>query len=405
MMLFDTSPDGKFEMVDDWIVECIICGKQYRIDRNSLCITVSNHLDRIEHYFFGERQCDQCGERLFYRVKVYEDREGHYLGEDHECDDVDFVFPPRFRILSKSPRYMPRKQKKEGIMDNLAAKTFMVLRDLFFDDQGHPILFELREKRNTQDDPFDEYIAAALNDRLQVVGACCQRSSGPLIRPDMAVYKIGMEVHGADISNNPDAIIGVEVKKLERRSGGAIARSTGMDYNSTPPCGKVRIYTADDTPLTIKGYYLFACLEENRRGQFYVSAMCLCDGSILNDDFELYTQITGSREKGIGIGTYGDGANRNRPMLIFSNPLGSTLLDHRITLISGVDLGHDIDNMKLAWRFIRKDTESRNHVFYIYTDKRDLPESHLVSDVFEPFPTPRNRVSETQGRGKFRLIT
>ena len=49
-------------------------------------------------------------------------------------------------------------------MKNLAAMTFSVLRDMFFDEHGNPVKFGLREKRNTQDDPFDEYISAADKD-------------------------------------------------------------------------------------------------------------------------------------------------------------------------------------------------------------------------------------------------
>lgn len=310
----------------------------------------------------------------------------------------------RWKLYHDYTTYYKKDATGGTIMNNLAAKTFMILRNMFFDETGHPIKFELREKRNTQDDPFDEYIAASLNDQLQCVGAYCQRSSGPLISPDMAVLKAGIDFGDSSIVNNPEAIIGIEVKKLERGNYGGIARPTGMDYNSTPPCGRVRIYTADDKPLIIKGYYLFACLEVDDGGKYYVSAMCMCDGSILNDDFELYMQITGSREKGINIGTYADGANRNRPMLIFSNPLGSELLDHRMTLISGLDLVGNIGNIELAWRFIRKDAEGVDHTFFTYMDERDIPSGHQVTDVVEPFPVPRNRVSETQGRGKFRLL-
>ena len=242
-----------------------------------------------------------------------------------------------------------------------------------------------------------------LNVELRKIGVCCQRSSGPLISPDMAVYNPKIDVHGSNDMSSPSAIIGIEVKKLERASNGGISRASGMDYNSTPPCGKIRVYTAKDEPLAIKGFYLFVCLEISPSGRQYISAMCLCDGSILNDDFDLYMRITGSREKGINLGTYGDGANRNRPMLIFANPLGSKLLDGKITLVSGLDLGRKVGNIELAWRFIRQDTSGLMHVFYVYMDSRDIPENHAVSDVFEPFQLPQRRVSETQGRGKFRL--
>ena len=288
-------------------------------------------------------------------------------------------------------------------MNNLSLKTFCVLRDMFFDAESNPIKFDLREKRNTQDDPFDEYIANTLDEKLQAVGARCQKSSGPLISPDMAVYRVGVDLSSEIVSNNPNEVIGIEVKKLERGANGKVARATGMDYNSTPPCGKVKIYSNDGRELAIKGYYLFACLECDDEGRYFVSAMSLCDGSILNDDYELYLQITGAREKGIGLGTYGDGANRNRPMLIFSNPLGAEVLDKKITLISGLDLSGELGNIKLAWRFIRKGTNQENHTFQVYMDGRDLPEEYISSDINEPFPTPRNRVSETQGRGKFRL--
>ena len=103
----------------------------------------------------------------------------------------------------------------EKDMKNLAAMTFSVLRDMFFDEHGNPVKFDLREKRNTQDDPFDEYISAALDDRLRTMGARCQRSSGPLISPDMAVYKIG--VNTRDRTLNTYTHLGLEDAAEELR--------------------------------------------------------------------------------------------------------------------------------------------------------------------------------------------
>jgi hypothetical protein len=290
------------------------------------------------------------------------------------------------------------------IMDSLALQSFVILRDLFFDERGKPALFHLREKLNTQDDPFDEFIANALDEQLQKIGSRCQKASGPLISPDMVVYKQGIDLNHASTENNPSRVIGVEVKKLERGKTGKIARSTGLDFNTTPPCGKIRIYTESDSELVIKGYYLFACLERNEEGLYYVSAMSLCDGSILNDDYDLYTEITGSREKEINLGTYGDGANRNRPMLIFSNPLGADILDHKITLITELALSAESGNIDLAWRFIRTDINNNRHQFYVYMDKRDINPDHVVEKITEPFPKPTRRVEQTQSRGKFKLI-
>ena len=287
-------------------------------------------------------------------------------------------------------------------MNNLALKTFTVLRDLFFDASGEPIHFELREKRNTQDDPFDEYIATTLARELKVYGASCQKSSGPLISPDMAVYKSGSHITVEDATNNPEMVIGIEVKKLERHNG-KIARLTGLDYNSTPPCGQVRVYNVNDKEVFIKGFYLFACLEQDEDQYNYVSAMTLCDGSILNDDLNLYQEITGSRQKGINLGTYGDGANRNRPMLLFANPLSAEVLDNRISLISQLDLSNDNGNIDLAWEFVRRDSVGTKHVFHVYLDRRDIPDDHETKTIVEPFQAPQRRVAETQGRGKFKL--
>lgn len=288
-------------------------------------------------------------------------------------------------------------------MKNLALKVFVVLRNLFFDEVGNPIYFYLREKLNTQDDPFDEYIADELTKQLPAMGATCQKSSGPLISPDMVVFRLGIQTNSEKVENNPDEIIGIEVKKLERGANGKVARSTGLDFNSTPPCGSIRIYDSNDKELIIKGFYLFACLEQDMSGNYFVSAMTLCDGSILNDDFDLYMQITGSREKGINLGTYGDGANRNRPMLLFSNPLGAEYLDNKITLISSLDLSQEHGNIELAWNFIRTGVDGVARSFYVYMDCRDLDAGYVASVINEPFPTPKKRVTETQGRGKFRL--
>ena len=287
-------------------------------------------------------------------------------------------------------------------MANIPVKVFEVLRDLFFDTNGNPKFFSLREKRNTQDDPFDEMIAHELSSRLRLSGLVCQKAPGPLISPDIAIFDSSVNLDSTDAENNPEKLIGIEVKKLERSSNGAIARSTGLDYNSTPPCGRIRLYSPTNKELVAKGYYLFACLEQ-RGDQFFVSAMCLCDGSIINDDFDFYQEITGSREKGINLGTYGDGANRNRPMLIFSNPLGASFLDKKISLISGLDLSETRGNIGLAWRLHRKDTHGIDHVFYCYLDKRDISQDSNAQDQYEPFPVPQRRSTETQGRGKFKL--
>ena len=59
-------------------------------------------------------------------------------------------------------------------MSQLPIEAFKVLRSSFFDDQRQPIEFPLRDKRNTQDDPFDEYVAQLLNDRTPDDVSCEQ---------------------------------------------------------------------------------------------------------------------------------------------------------------------------------------------------------------------------------------
>jgi hypothetical protein len=48
------------------------------------------------------------------------------------------------------------------MLTDLAVETFLLLRHKFFDAKGNPVSFPLRDKRNTQDDPLDEYISEIL---------------------------------------------------------------------------------------------------------------------------------------------------------------------------------------------------------------------------------------------------
>ena len=97
MRFFEGCSDGYFEMSEDWLVECILCGQQHRIDRRSLNISVMEQGDVFEHYFWTELTCKGCGERLFVRTKVYSNKNGDFIREDHECDDVDYIQPPVIR--------------------------------------------------------------------------------------------------------------------------------------------------------------------------------------------------------------------------------------------------------------------------------------------------------------------
>lgn len=100
---YDGCSDGTFEIVDNWQVKCSLCGQKYRIDKNSLHITVTKQGNGKEHYFFLEEfKCRECGEKLFVRIKVYEDSRGCFIREDHDDLNVDFIIPPRIRVLLSS---------------------------------------------------------------------------------------------------------------------------------------------------------------------------------------------------------------------------------------------------------------------------------------------------------------
>jgi hypothetical protein len=198
-------------------------------------------------------------------------------------------------------------------------------------------------------------------------------------------------------------IVAIEVKKLQRGANGKIARSTGLDYNTTPPCGTIRIYDAGDQPLDIRGFYLFVCQEALDDRQCFLSALTLCDGNVLNEDFDFYLRITSQRQKEIGLGTYGDGANRNRPMLIFSNPLGVAELDGNSSLISQVDLAGVDPRVNPVYHLSRSSLDGKHKQFIVYRRAEDVPPNWHIQDLVDPFPQPLRRMSTTQARGKFRL--
>lgn len=290
-------------------------------------------------------------------------------------------------------------------MSDLPTVAFLTLRQRFFQVRGEPVPFGLRHKRNTQDDPFDEFLAtdvlAGLNDTT------CARASGPLITPDMVLYRptqcAGAGVH--ELADDVDRIVGIEVKKLERTAQGEVARGSGLDYNTTPPCGRVRVYDAAGKTVDIRGFYLFVCVERATENPEAVvlTALCMVDGNALNEDFELYLSITGEREKRIGLGSYGDGADRARPMLIFANPLGVLEFDGVPILIhpSGV-LEQNTPDLQLAYRLRRSASGGDVRTFYCYRHRSDLPDGWTITDLNDPFPTP-TRETRTRPRGKFRL--
>ena len=288
---------------------------------------------------------------------------------------------------------------------DLAADVFAIVRDQFFDGNLRPNVYELRDKRNTQDDPFDEALHGILKRRLPH-GVGCEKATGPLITPDMVVLRAA-ECAGADRGRLKDAsecIIGIEVKKLERTAG-QVARRTGMDYNTTPPCGTVRVYDQSGKAVEIRGFYLFVCQEPVKEtpGKYVLTSLVLCDGNLLNEDFEYYKSIVGERKKKVNLGTYGDGADRCRPMLIFANPLGCPELERSPVLVHRAErIACGMCELVRIGTIKRKCKGGGVRTFYCYGCSGDYRAGNKAFDLVDPLPTPE-RKRKTQPRGKFRL--
>jgi len=289
---------------------------------------------------------------------------------------------------------------------DLLAEAFVLLRGAFFGQSATPLTYRLRDKRNTQDDPLDERISKLLRDGL-ARGTTCVRAPGPLITPDLVVMRPTLcnGVPRAALASDVIRIVALEVKKLERTKAGGIARPSGMDYNTTPPCGTVRVYDQGAHALDIRGFYLFVCQEavQGSIGHYRITAFVLCDGNLLNADFAYYLSIIGERTKEIGLGTYGDGANRSRPMLIFANPLGAAELDGKATLVHPrSDLDHQSPQLRHVGLITRTVIAGGQQTFHCYRLRNDVPVGHQDFELVDPFPSPTREVA-TQPRGRFRL--
>lgn len=287
---------------------------------------------------------------------------------------------------------------------DLIVEAFVILRNKFYNPDGTPNPYALRDKRNTQDDPLDEHISNILKAELKT--ADCVRASGPLISPDLVLFRpeLCTDVSSVVLRNDLTRIVGIEVKKVERTAAGVVARASGLDYNTTPPCGTIRVYDIENKSVDIRGFYLFVCQEPigGRTNTYQLTAMVLCDGNVLNQDFGLYLSAVGQRVKKIDLGSYKNGADRTRPMFIFANPLGAPELDHSVTLVHPAQgLERSNQGLGLVYRLLRS-LGSKELVFYCYRTKSDIPQDHTVVDLKDPFPTP-SRVTTTQSRGRFRL--
>jgi len=285
---------------------------------------------------------------------------------------------------------------------DLAGALFVALRSELFDEGGRPSPFPLRDKRQTQDDPFDEHIGEILQRRLPR-GMKVFLSGKPLVSPDLVVARpeeTSLLIRGGQ-DWDPRHVIAVEVKKLNAdvvtgRSG----RSTGLDYNSTPPCATVKVESQRGALLRVPAFYLYVALAAGAEG-FTTPALALVAGAALNEDVDLYDAATGIRQKAIGLGTYGDGLDRQRPMFVFANPLGWSWLDGHATLIHArEDLAEEQD-LVMRRPMIRTAANGGRRAFFCY--RAGSEGDRQEADALNPFPTPANRKAETTARGRFRI--
>ena len=235
-----------------------------------------------------------------------------------------------------------------------------------------------------------------------------EESTGPLVSPDMVVYRPATcaGASRAELASSERSVFGIEVKKLKRTRSGSIARASGIDYNTTPPSGCLQIYDADISAIKIKGYYLFVCQEtaNDQQHMHRLSALVFCDGNILNEDFEFYLAITGRRTKQIGLGSYGDGTNRVRPMLVFPNPLSASVLDHQSTLLyARDDLEKDYEELVkvgVIERSIPRQGGGGIRRYFCYRVRGTETRKKELFSVIDPFRSPRTSAQTTQ-RGRF----
>lgn len=295
----------------------------------------------------------------------------------------------------------------EPRLSELPVAAFIVLNEHFFPRGTDHLRFQLRNKRDTQDNPLDKYICNVLKRGLGM-GVAVEESTGPLISPDMVVYRPAACVGAsrAELASRERSVFGLEVKKLNRTRSGSIARASGLDYNTTPPSGSLQVYDANVSPITIKGYYLFVCQEsvQDQHRLQNLSALAFCDGNILNEDYQLYLSITGRRAKETGLGSYQDGVNRIRPMLVFSNPLSASVLDHQSTLIHARnDLEKEYDKLIKVGVIERTDAKQKDQTtrkFYCYRMRENSTSQDEMFSALDPFKSPSS-LAKTAQRGRF----
>lgn len=282
---------------------------------------------------------------------------------------------------------------------DIAMLAFKAISDALLDGNV-PVPFRLDNKGSSQEDPFDCLIGEILSSALRKQDIVVEVDAGSLVSPDLVLYRVSS---GYALANTPSTndVIGIEVKKVEVKARGA--RLADTDYNSTPPCGTIRVYDQDLRAIDVPGFYLFATLEgvPGETGTYVATSLALVDGNMLNADFGFYLSMIGERTKTIGLGTYGDGANRERPMLLFSNPLGAGCLAGAFTLVHRSS-NLSMEGVREIGTLSRSTVDGEFNTFHCYRTVVCAPSELAPVKYVDPFRMPE-RSEKTSQRGRFRL--
>ena len=226
----------------------------------------------------------------------------------------------------------------DGLVENaIVARTFRSLC------RGFGRSFRLPPKGTTQDDPFDRFVCEIIDETrgLRVF------TGTPNVSPDVVVMLTRRDsvVLGGEVDATVHGAVGIEIKRVRREVREAPRLST-LDYNTTPPSPMMRVEVGDGTTRLVESCYLFA-LTDDRRRRSSVEGFVLSTGFLLDEDMDLYDDITMERSKRVGLGSFGDLIDRQRPFVVGPNPLGIEGFSNRMTLI------HHVDNLHDEHRFLR----------------------------------------------------
>lgn len=94
---------SQMEILKDLHIRCDKCGKEYLINKDYLeydseCIDERQMGAEFEHDFSGEKECDNCGNWMYFKVRVFEYPEGAFNSYDTETRGCEFIKKPVFSI-------------------------------------------------------------------------------------------------------------------------------------------------------------------------------------------------------------------------------------------------------------------------------------------------------------------